>query len=71
MEHPLRTWLRAETDWTQNELAEEIGCTPSTLSDVLSGRYRFGRDKRLRVEELTGGRVTSLDLDKWEPDEAA
>lgn len=63
MEHPIKRLCRAR-GITQKAVAEEVGYTPTFISDLIHGREKCGREAALRFWRTYG-----LDLEElltWE-----
>ena len=57
----LKVWLKGR-GVAQRRMAGELGLSPSYLSELLSGKRRFGPKLARRVEELTKGEVLLMEL---------
>lgn len=66
MEH-LAHYL-ADNGIAQRSFAVRVGCSPSYLSDILSGRRLPGLGLAARIERATGGAVKAV---SWVPEEDA
>jgi len=57
----LEAWIKKE-DVTQAEVAKRLKVTQGFLSKVLKRKKRFSPDMAARVEKLTHGKVSFLEL---------
>jgi DNA-binding transcriptional regulator YdaS (Cro superfamily) len=57
----LKTWLSSK-GVVQKKLADELGLSPSYFSELLSGKRRFNPKLSRKVEELTKGEVSRMEL---------
>lgn len=57
----------SDTNTSQRAFAELIGCSPSYLSEIMSGRKRPGMDLAFKIHRATGGKVT---VESWMKDVA-
>lgn len=46
----------------QNALADRVGISTAFMSQICNGIRRPGADIALKIEEVTGGKVTVLEL---------
>jgi transcriptional regulator with XRE-family HTH domain len=57
----LKTWLNKK-GFAQKKLADELNLSPSYFSELLSGKRRFNPKLAYKVEKLTKGEVSRMDL---------
>jgi transcriptional regulator with XRE-family HTH domain len=48
-----------QRDLTRGELADKVGCGPKTITNILSGEFRYPRIQA-RIEEVLGVRIWNL-----------
>lgn len=56
-----KTWLQLK-GIHQKDMAETIGIKPSSLSMILSGKTKPSLEIASRIEQLTNGEITRMDL---------
>ena len=50
----------SEAGKTQREFAADAGISPSYLCEILAGAKKPGLDLAVKIERITGGRVTAV-----------
>lgn len=59
--HPIRTWRKSQTPKvTLAVLAEQVGVTPSHLSEVENGHNKLSLDLAVKLSEKTGIEIAKL-----------
>ena len=61
--------LRAERNWSQQDLANELGVSRQTINAVETDKYDPSLPLALRMAKLFGVAVPELFIDHWEPGE--
>jgi transcriptional regulator with XRE-family HTH domain len=56
-----KTWLQLK-GIHQKDMAETIGIKPSSLSMILSGKTKPSLEVASRIEQITNGEITRMDL---------
>jgi transcriptional regulator with XRE-family HTH domain len=56
-----KTWLQLK-GIHQKDIADQIGMKPSSLSMILSGKTKPSLDVASRIEQITNGEITRMDL---------
>jgi len=57
----LKKWLR-DNKISQAKLAEMLGCSPVTISNFMSGKFRTNRSLLLRMQELMDEEPDELNI---------
>jgi transcriptional regulator with XRE-family HTH domain len=56
-----RAWINS-TGVSQNKLAKSLGMSPSYLSEILSGKRRINPKLAQRIEDVSKGEVSRMEL---------
>lgn len=60
--HPLASWLSGRPEMKQKDFAQKVKCSESHLSLVMQGERGLSLRLAGRIEEATGGDVTTAAL---------
>ena len=59
--------LRAERDWSQQDLARRLEVSRQSVNAIETGRYDPSLPLALRMAKLFAVNVPDLFIDEWEP----
>ena len=63
MAEKIRNWIkmhRARLDWTQEQLAEKVGCTRQTIISIEKNRYTPSVELAMKIARTLGMTVDEL-----------